>query len=160
VSSELVRDLDVGYGPDMHRYRPIVTSFRSAILVIATHALTTGCERSAPVLEGLGGPVAFRETRPAPTHGFLGIQWDPDAPLTVGRVARGTSAGTQGIAPGDRVRAIDGRVLTSTAEVQELLATKEPGDIVPLDVLRGSEVLTFKVGLTTYADMSRGLAPA
>lgn len=77
-----------------------------------------------------------------PRHAYLGIAIDAAATafeghgLVVLRVEPGSPAAVMGIAGGDRLLRLDGQPLTTSTELQRLLATKQPGDRIAIDALR------------------------
>lgn len=127
------------------------------LLVLAMTWLACGKpsrQEGGYVVESLGGPVARIEQ---PTHGFLGIMWDPKRSMTVAVVAPGTSAAARGVLAGDVITSIEGRPVTNGSEALAVLKDFEPGDEVELELLRGGASMSLRVELTTYADFTARL---
>ncbi len=60
-----------------------------------------------------------------------------------------SAAGEAGIQPGDVILQVDGAEVTSTPELQEMIARKRPGDVVTLSVNRAGKDRTFAVTLNS-----------
>ncbi|HEX8832991.1 MAG TPA: trypsin-like peptidase domain-containing protein, partial [Abditibacteriaceae bacterium] len=64
-------------------------------------------------------------------------------------VEKGSPADKAGIQSGDVIRALDGKAIKDSDEVQRLVAKKKVGDVVKIEVLRNNSVkktLTLKIG--------------
>jgi S1-C subfamily serine protease len=89
---------------------------------------------------------------PAPTA-FLGVTTsdatggNPGA--VVADVAPGSPAAAAGLAAGDRIVAVDGKPVPGAAELRGLIQSHQPGETVPLTVVRGGRELTLHAKLTT-----------
>jgi serine protease Do len=62
-------------------------------------------------------------------------------------VTRGGPADKAGLKPGDVIRKYDGRTVSESDELLAMVASNNPGDTVPLEILRNGEPLTLKVTL-------------
>ena len=67
--------------------------------------------------------------------------------IYVVKVAEGTAAEDAGIEDGDVITSVDGQKVTKKAELQEILATKRPGDKVKVVVLHKKKSKTVEVTL-------------
>ena len=128
------------------------------LLVVLAHASWFACGNPSQV-ESLGGPVRVESlsgpvaTVESPTHGFLGIVWDPKRELTVARVAPGTSAAAGGLMAEDVITSINGHPVSTGSEAPTFLKDTEPGDAVDLEFKRGNQSMSLRVELTSYADL-------
>lgn len=61
---------------------------------------------------------------------FLGVELAPGPGTTVMGVLAGTPARRAGLAPGDRITAVDGRSVNTGAALRKAIATHQPGDVV------------------------------
>jgi len=87
-------------------------------------------------------------------HGWLGVE--VGTPLGTGGVGAevlmvvpGSPASTAGLRKGEIIRSVDGVQVTSVSQLQQLIALREPGDTVALDVSRGTVVQHRTVVLGT-----------
>jgi membrane-associated protease RseP (regulator of RpoE activity) len=64
-------------------------------------------------------------------------------------------AGQAGIADGDEIVSVGGRPVTSSAELGDVVRSFEPGDVVPVEVVRDGETITVPVGLGARTDVPR-----
>ncbi len=78
-------------------------------------------------------------------HGWLGVQ--VGTPLGSGGVGAevlmvvpGSPASTAGLRKGEVIRSVDGIQVTSVSQLQQLIALRQPGDTVALDVSTGTVV--------------------
>jgi len=62
-------------------------------------------------------------------------------------VTEGSGAEAGGIEAKDVIISVDGKAVTNTSELQELVARHRPGDKVKIELLRSDEKLTFEVEL-------------
>lgn len=85
-----------------------------------------------------GGDLAEDEAR------RLGV----DGGAVVVKVPEGSPAGAAGIVPDDVVTSVDGTPIASMGALRVLLRTHEPGDVVKITVVRGSETRSMDVRLT------------
>jgi serine protease Do len=109
-----------------------------------------------PLTEAAAPEVAAR-TEPARARGEqrLGIQVQAVTPelarrhglrttdgVVITEVQRGSPAARAGLAPGDRIVAVDRQAVRDVAQVQRTIASKRPGEIVSVDVetTRGEQV--------------------
>ncbi|MDW7695143.1 Do family serine endopeptidase [Flammeovirgaceae bacterium SG7u.111] len=77
-------------------------------------------------------------------------------------VSRGSGAENAGVEPGDIVLSIDGRNISNTSELQEVVARNRPGDEIAVEVKRGDEVKELVVllkGRDNITEMVRREAP-
>lgn len=123
---------------------------------------------AAPNFEGMGFAIPSNEVRAIANqimdkgfalHPALGIQgyslaaiaeqWWPDVPVDYGvYVYKVTQdASTAGLHAQDVIVSIDGQGVKSMADLRTYLFEKKPGEIVKLDVYRGSHRLTLSVRL-------------
>ena len=93
------------------------------------------------------GSATFEST-PLVADVWLGLRFDGDA-LVVNEVQPGAPAALSGVVSGDKVIAIDGRVLRTIDDLWTVLARHEPDDAVELTVKRGSDQIGFDVILGT-----------
>ncbi len=86
-----------------------------------------------------------------PMRGWLGIEVVPvtGGGVGVSRIATGSPAHQSGLRPGDILRAINKRPITSAHQGMRMIADARPGDVVELDVQRGNERLTISATLAT-----------
>jgi membrane-associated protease RseP (regulator of RpoE activity) len=57
-----------------------------------------------------------------------------------------------GLRPGDVILAVDGTAVTGSVELGDEVRAHEPGDVVPIDLVRDGERLTIDVGLGANTD--------
>lgn len=94
------------------------------------------------------------------TRGYLGASVGPlsqelakefRVPDTAGAlvqdVTRGGPADKAGLKPGDVIRKYDGRTVSESDELLAMVASNNPGDTVPLEILRNGEPVSLKVTL-------------
>ncbi|MGH9116710.1 MAG: PDZ domain-containing protein [Acidimicrobiales bacterium] len=82
------------------------------------------------------GPTITR--RPVADRPWLGIQGtDAEGAVLVTGVAEPGPAATAGVEPGDLIVAAQQEAIDSMAALQALIARREPGDVLVLDLLRG-----------------------
>ncbi|MDR1653120.1 MAG: Do family serine endopeptidase [Prevotellaceae bacterium] len=65
----------------------------------------------------------------------------------VNDIVKGSAAEKAGIEKGDIITAIDGVKISSSAQLQELVGRRRPGDKVKINVLRGDKTLTLSAEL-------------
>lgn len=71
--------------------------------------------------------------------------------MKVSQVPEGGAAAEAGVAPGDRIVAIDGKPIADATELKAAISGKNPGDRVQVDLLRGEEKLTLLARLHDWA---------
>ncbi len=76
----------------------------------------------------------------------------PDG-LYVVSVAEGSDAAAKGLAEGDVITAIDGKGVTTTAQVGEIIAGLEVGDTITMTVYRNGETFDVEVALVETSDI-------
>jgi serine protease Do len=70
----------------------------------------------------------------------------------VGSVTDGSPADKAGLKPEDVVLAADGRAIADNGDLSRYIASKAPGSVVKLDILRGKDRKTASVTLGTFQD--------
>lgn len=104
---------------------------------------TVGLERD-PVAVGV---VSVGPREIPPQAGRLGIQLvDSDEPIVKQAIAEGAAA-RAGVRDNDRVISVEGKPTPTRVELQRIVGSYNPGDIVALVVERGDEKLTIRVTL-------------
>jgi S1-C subfamily serine protease len=94
---------------------------------------------------GLGGPP------------MLGVQTvEADGGVHVTAVIPGLGADEAGIEPGDRIVAVDGERIVSTAQLRELLAQAEPGEVVRVEIDRDGNREQVRVALSPRVPNAQG----
>ena len=89
-----------------------------------------------PMVAAVPAPSEARAPRPVK----LGLYVDPaTSPPVVTAVASNTPAGQAGVRPGDVVVMIDATPIRSEEDIATALAAKRPGDVVRLEMRRGSQ---------------------
>jgi hypothetical protein len=78
---------------------------------------------------------------PYPLPDVLGLRMNPDEKATIAKVEPDSIAARAGLLPGDRLLALDGQPLLSTADLQWVLHHTGPEAKLPADVRRGDESL-------------------
>ena len=68
-------------------------------------------------------------------------------------VAEGSDAAAKGLAEGDVITAIDGKGVTTTAQVGEIIAGLEVGDTITMTVYRNGETFDVEVALVETSDI-------
>jgi serine protease Do len=98
--------------------------------------------------------------------GLIGItmQGGDHAPPTIVTIAPDSAAAKADIKPGDTITAIDGAKVNSQAQLRHKLGSKYEGDVITLELKRGSETITkkdVKLGgtLTAVAQSFLGIVP-
>lgn len=87
-------------------------------------------------------------TPPPGTQAYAGIEYSGSpGPVTVEIAGYGGPADDAGVRPGDQLLAINGRAITSPADVARILSACRPDQTVPVEVLRGGHRITLKVTL-------------
>lgn len=83
--------------------------------------------------------------------GVLGVtsanEPDNEVGVVLGDIVSGGAAAEAGLVTGDRVIAIDGAPVTNFGEVVGLVQSKFSGDVISIDVVRNSEVVTLTAAL-------------
>jgi membrane-associated protease RseP (regulator of RpoE activity) len=85
------------------------------------------------------------------TQGELTAQDEPR--VIVGAAAEELPAGQAGIRVDDEIVSIGGNAVTSAGELGDTVRSFEPGEIVPVEVIRNGETLTIPVGLGANANV-------
>ena len=90
-----------------------------------------------------GAPPAFAQASgdPLPRRGALGVTLavDPQGTVIASVVAAGSAAATAGLAAGDAIAALDGKPVTSIAQVQSVIGGHRGGDSLAIDLVRSGE---------------------
>ncbi|MGH9068716.1 MAG: S1C family serine protease [Acidimicrobiales bacterium] len=73
----------------------------------------------------------------------------PERGVLVARVSPGSPAAGSGLAPGDVIVAAGGQDVASAESLGEALRSHRPGDLIHLDLVRGSQSLSLPVTLAT-----------
>ena len=80
-----------------------------------------------------------------PPKGLLGIMMtDTEQGVTVGEFSETSAAKEKGMKKGDRIVAMDGKPIQSSADVQIAMLNKQPGDRVQLELLRAGKKNTVE----------------
>jgi hypothetical protein len=112
-----------------------------------------------PSVERLS-PLAGGAAAPRP---FLGTVPDMAAPpgdgVLIAGVAAGSPAEIAGIRPGDRVVGLAGQKVADLKGYAEALREKKPGDVVAVEVRRGTETLVFQATLIVRPEGAPGGRP-
>jgi hypothetical protein len=143
AGSALKRGLD-----RLRRIPPPNKRERRAILLIALAAVVVaGAAYGLAQIGGSGGPSDSLATTGQP---WLGVELSqpPGGGVIVGRVFPGGPGGRAGIQPGDVIMAVGNHPVSSPADVQSAIENMQPGDQVPLTVLRGANSYSTLVRLT------------
>jgi hypothetical protein len=120
---------------------------RRAILLIALAAVVVaGAAYGLAQIGGSGGSSDSIATTGRP---WLGVELSqpPGGGVIVGRVFAGGPSGRAGIQPGDVIMAVGNQPVSSPADVQSAIENLQPGDQIPLTVLRGANSYTTLVRL-------------
>jgi putative serine protease PepD len=80
-------------------------------------------------------------------HAYLGVSLADQARVTL--VRSGTPAARAGLKQGDLITALDGKRITSAAELQSAIAAHKPGDSVALDYTRAGKSHTVRLTLAS-----------
>jgi serine protease Do len=80
--------------------------------------------------------------------GFLGVgSEETDKGLKILRIVRGSAASKGGMRLGDVITSIDGEPMESSEELSIVVGSKDPGDEVVIELLRGKSELTISLEL-------------
>ena len=83
-------------------------------------------------------------------HAYLGVRiGDGNGGAKVSQVLAGTPAANAGLQAGDLVTAVDGKSISSAAELESAVDAKKPGDTITLTVQRNGTTKTLTVKLGT-----------
>jgi hypothetical protein len=85
----------------------------------------------------------------------LGIIFATDHPLTVDRFVVKSPAEAAGVAPRDRIVAVDGVEVRGRADLARVLTPKRPGDVVLLTLARAGGTLMLPVALGAEGEDSK-----
>jgi len=92
-------------------------------------------------------PLTDQLLYPHPLPATIGLEMDPDQASTVKNVQSKSPAGQAGIEPGDRILAINGAPLLSTADIQWALHTASDAPTLNLKVERENRPLNVSITL-------------
>ena len=84
---------------------------------------------------------------------YLGVQGGPNGLQPGGRITgvmRGKAADLAGLRQEDLIRKVDGEPLVDFESLVKYLAEKAPGDVIELEIVRGSELLVIPVKLGSW----------
>lgn len=109
-------------------------------------------------VEGLGFAIAISEAKPIiedlMSNGYVsgrplvGISVNETRyGMFVASVAEGSGAAAAGLKEGDLISKVDGVVVKSSTELNEIRDTKKPGDVMVFTVMRDGEILELNVTL-------------
>jgi serine protease Do len=137
--------------------------------VIGINTLVAGQAEPGVQAQGIGFAIATASARPIAdqlvgsgraVHPFLGIQYAPLTPamaaqlgttaqtgIVVGAVLQGSPAAVAGLQRGDVITAVNGQPLTDESSLAQMLSQRQPGDTVPLTVVRGAQSQDVSVTL-------------
>lgn len=124
----------------------IVHLIRDVILDLANQ---TVAPRFARVDERVDVHAQSRRGRPRLSLGIIPDFDDESADpgMAVGEVRKSSPAAKAGLRSGDRMTAVDGRMIDDAGDLMTMLADKKPGDTVQVTVRRGDQTLTCSVEL-------------
>lgn len=116
-------------------------------------------------VEGLGFAIAISEAKPIiedlMSNGYVsgrplvGIMvQETKYGLFVSGVSEGSGAEAAGLTEGDLISKVDGKVVKSSSELNEIRDTKKPGDVLVFTIMRDGEIKDVKV--TLGEDKSNG----
>ncbi len=98
-----------------------------------------------PVMPGLADFLLLPEERLLPPTGTLGILLDnSDGQVTITACKETGACAAAGLKAGDRISAIDNKVINNTADLRLALWDKQPGDTVSIDIVRKHLLLRDK----------------
>lgn len=114
-------------------------------------------------VEGLGFAIAISEVKPIisdlMSSGY--VKGRPLVGITVAEtryglfvsgVSEGTGAEKAGLAEGDMILKVDGKVVKTSSELNDIRDTKKPGDSLEFSIIRDGEAIELKVKLMDSAD--------
>lgn len=93
------------------------------------------------------------------TRGAMGVQFARFDGAAGGVEIAGTVGGfdsQQKLRPGDIIRAIDGVRITLQEAARAAIVSHDPGDEVPIELVRRGEVVTTSLRLGSFVDLQRG----
>lgn len=127
-----------------------VIGINTSIRTDGTSNGNLGIGFAVPIDTALG--VANRITGGASLDaGVLGVmsanEVDNEVGVIIGEVVDGGAADVAGLVSGDRVISIDGAPVTNFGEVVGLVQSKFSGEVITIDVVRNSEVVTLTAAL-------------
>jgi uncharacterized iron-regulated protein len=98
-----------------------------------------------PVMPGLADFLLLPEERLLPPTGTLGVLLDNgDGQVTITACKESGACAAAGLKAGDRISAIDNKVINNTADLRLALWDKQPGDTVSIDIVRKHLLLRDK----------------
>jgi S1-C subfamily serine protease/photosystem II stability/assembly factor-like uncharacterized protein len=100
-------------------------------------------------------PISLAGAGPPPTYLGLNGEAVPDG-LRVTEVTDGSPADRGGVQVDDVVKALDGEVITTSAQLSELVRVRRPGDKVAIAIVRSGESLDLAVTLGERSARSFG----
>ena len=117
-------------------------------------------------VEGLGFAIAISEVKPI-IDDLMATGYVKGRPLVgitvaetryglfISGVSDGTGAAEAGLREGDMITKVDGKVVESSAELNNIRDTKKPGDYLEFSIVRDGEVMKVKVRLIDSADVQQ-----
>lgn len=95
------------------------------------------------------GNTMFGPKAPKASNVYLGLRtFEEGAQLKIERVVDDSPAAKAGIMANDILVSIDGKKLGTNKELEALLSTKRPGNVIALEVRRGEKTLSLEITLS------------
>ena len=159
-----VPEFGIGFGPALFKKKIGKTVYSFRIILLGGFAKMEGMEGVASVEETTGergprsylskppwrraliifaGPFANLVAAVVILAGVYIVGVPTDATTEVEEVVPGSMASEVGVQEGDEITAVNGEVIESWGQFQEILEGQQPGDEVELAVLRGGEQREF-----------------
>jgi S1-C subfamily serine protease len=94
--------------------------------------------------------------RNAPTHGFLGVEFRPrdeGRGLLLTSVLPESGAAEAEVHLGDILLAVDKTSVSNSDAIQSVLAAKDPGDTVTLEIKRDGQQISIRVALMSFEEL-------
>ena len=137
--------------------------------VVGINSLIAGTAEPGVQAQGIGFAIGMNTVKPIAqqlvttgkaSHPFIGISYSALTPsiarrlgvprgpgIVVAQVLPGSPAATAGLKAGDVIQSIDGQKITDESTLGQVLFTHKVGDMVTLEVQRGSQTLRVQVTL-------------
>jgi hypothetical protein len=137
---------------------PVVNRHGQLVGMVTLHTHTrlgqaSGVSNAAYITEVRDAYALMREGAfiPVPPRPFMGVaaekRW-PDKPgLVVGQVIAGTGAEAAGLQVNDIILTVNGEDMNEVADLINIIARQEVGDVLDVRILRGEEEMDLKIKL-------------